>query len=216
MPPDRCKELSKEGLYVCCILNPKAEAGIVTPHKKDVDFIRGKVPMTKEEIRQVSICKLQLKSDSVVYDVGSGTGSIAVEMAAMSDEIQVYAIEKKEEAVGLIKENKKKFGLENIEVIMANAPEGLEALPTPTHAFIGGSGGNLKEIVQVLLQKNPDIRIVINAISLETICELKELHILYPDLQQEMVQMQVSRSNIVGAYHLMQAENPVWICTLGK
>ena len=111
--------------------------------------------MTKEEIRHVSICKLHLKSDSVLYDVGSGTGSIAVEAASLSNDMEVYAIEQKENAVQLITQNKKKHGLENIHVINAKAPDGMENLPVPTHAFIGGSSGNLKEIIKALKEKNP-------------------------------------------------------------
>ena len=146
-----------------------------------------------------------------MYDIGSGTGSIAMEIAGLSDEIQVFAIEKRKEAVSLIKQNKEKFQLENIQVVEADAPEGLKNLPTPTHAFIGGSGGRMKEILQVLYRMNPNIRVVITAISMETICEIKEILSIYPMENKEIVQMQVSRAKSVGNYHLMQAENPVWI-----
>ena len=168
--------------------------------------------MTKEEVREVSICKLKLYRGAVVYDIGSGTGSIAVEVAGLSDDIQVYAVEQKKEAVSLIWQNKEKFHLENITVIEAKAPEGLSELPKATHAFIGGSGGNLKEILRTLYDLNPDMRVVINAVSMETICEIKEILSLYKVKNEEIVQMQVSRAKKTGQYHLMQAENPVWIC----
>lgn len=119
--------------------------------------------MTKEEIRHISICKLCLQADSVLYDVGSGTGSIAVEAAALSEDLSVYAIEQKENAVALIRKNAEQFGLENIHIVHAKAPEGMDELPAPTHAFIGGSGGNLREILTCLRGENPGIRIVINA-----------------------------------------------------
>ena len=212
LTPQECLARTGEGLYTCCIKNPHAKPKELTHGKADAEFIRDKVPMTKEEVREVSICKLKLHQDAVVYDVGSGTGSIAVEIAGLSDDIKVFAIEKKDEAVSLIQKNQEKFGLENIEVIPASAPEGLWDLPCPTHAFIGGSGGNLKEILSVLYQKNSHMRVVINAISMETICEIKEVLSLYPIEHEEVVQMQVSRTKSVGAYHLMQAENPVWIC----
>ena len=195
------------------IKNPNPVAKNVTPHIRDAEFIREKVPMTKEEIRHVSICKLHLTSDSVLYDVGSGTGSIAVEAASLSDDMEVYAIEQKENAVQLITQNKEKHGLENIHVITAKAPDGMDTLPVPTHAFIGGSGGNLKEIIEALKAKNPHIRIVINAISMETICEIKEILSAYDVKNEDIVQLQVSRSKQIGHYHLMQAENPVWICS---
>lgn len=213
LSPQECTKLKREGLYICMIKNPNPVAANVTPHIKDAEFIREKVPMTKEEIRHVSICKLHLKSDSVLYDVGSGTGSIAVEAASLSNDMEVYAIEQKENAVQLITQNKEKHGLENIHVINAKAPDGMENLPVPTHAFIGGSGGNLKEIIEALKAKNPHIRIVINAISMETICEIKEILAAYDVKNEDIVQLQVSRSKQIGHYHLMQAENPVWICS---
>ena len=213
LSPQECTKLQRDGLYVCMIKNPNPVAANVTPHIRDAEFIREKVPMTKEEIRHVSICKLHLKSDSVLYDVGSGTGSIAVEAASLSNDMEVYAIEQKENAVQLITQNKEKHGLENIHVINAKAPCGMENLPVPTHAFIGGSGGNLKEIIEALKAKNPHIRIVINAISMETICEIKEILAAYDVKNEDIVQLQVSRSKQIGHYHLMQAENPVWICS---
>ena len=198
-------------LAVMLVLNPNS----VNPFEpvRDEMLTRAKVPMTKEEIRHVSICKLHLKSDSVLYDVGSGTGSIAVEAASLSDDMEVYAIEQKENAVQLITQNKEKHGLENIHVIKAKAPDGMDTLPVPTHAFIGGSSGNLKEIIEALKVKNPHIRIVINAISMETICEIKEILSAYDVKNEDIVQLQVSRSKQIGHYHLMQAENPVWICS---
>ena len=213
LSPQECTKLQRDGLYICMIKNPNPVAANVTPHIRDAEFIREKVPMTKEEIRHVSICKLNLKSDSVLYDVGSGTGSIAVEAASLSNDMEVYAIEQKENAVQLITQNKEKHGLENIHVINAKAPDGMENLPVPTHAFIGGSGGNLKEIIEALKAKNPHIRIVINAISMETICEIKEILAAYDVKNEDIVQLQVSRSKQIGHYHLMQAENPVWICS---
>ena len=213
LTPEACCELQQEGLYLCLIQNPCPEEQKLTHGRSDTDFIRDKVPMTKEEVREVSICKLRLREQAVVYDVGSGTGSIAVEMAELSDTIQVYAIEKKGEAAALIEQNRAKFGLDNLEVIRGSAPEALEELPVPTHAFIGGSSGNLREILQVLYQKNPQMRIVLNAISLETISELKEIEKEFPLQEKEIVQMQVSRARTVGSYHLMQAENPIWICS---
>lgn len=210
--PKECQELKEEGLYTCFVKNPGAVPKNLTPGTADSEFIRDKVPMTKEEVREVSICKLKLQEGAVVFDIGSGTGSIAMEIAGISSDIQVYAIEQKKEAVSIILQNKEKFQLENVMVIEAKAPEGLQSLPKATHAFIGGSGGNLKQILQALYEMNPKMRIVINAISMETICEIKEILTLYTIENEEIIQMQVSRAKEVGKYHLMQAENPVWIC----
>ena len=117
--PEECCGLCEEGLYTCLVKNPQAEKRRLTQGVPDEEFIRDKVPMTKEEVREVSICKLRLRENAVVYDIGSGTGSIAVEIAGLSDEIQVYAVERKPEAVSLIRQNKEKFMLENITVIEA-------------------------------------------------------------------------------------------------
>lgn len=211
LTPKECCEVTKDGLYICFIKNICLKKRTLTHGMADGEFIRDKVPMTKEEIREVSICKLKLHKDAVVYDIGSGTGSIAVEIAGLSDDIQVYAIEKKEEAVELIEKNRDKFRRSNLTVVRGEAPEELEGLPMPTHAFIGGSGGKTQEILERLYRMNPRMRIVINAISMETICEIKELLSRYSMEKEEVVQLQVNRAGKVGAYHLMQAENPVWI-----
>lgn len=211
--PAECCGLKEEGLYTCFVRNPYAVGRKLTHGIADAEFIRDRVPMTKEEVREVSICKLRLREGAVLYDIGSGTGSVAVEAAALSDSIQVYAVEQKKEAVSLIEKNRQQFGLENITVTEAEAPEGLWGLPAATHAFIGGSGGRLAEILAALRQINPGMRVVINAVSMETVCEIRE--ILAKDVmikEEEVVQLQVSRAEKAGSHHLMKAENPVWIC----
>ena len=211
--PLECMELKVEGLYTCFVRNPYAMQRRLTHGVADGQFIRDRVPMTKEEIREVSICKLRLKENAVVYDIGSGTGSITIEIAGISDDIQVYAVEQNHEAVSLIEKNKKKFELQNVTVVESRAPEGLTGLPMATHAFIGGSGGRLKEILVSLRQMNPDMRVVVNAVSMETICEMREILSMDDMIKdEEVVQLQVSRAKKAGNYHLMQSENPVWIC----
>lgn len=212
LTPKECCEVTEDGLYICCIKNPHVENEKLAHGIADSEFIRDNVPMTKEEVREISICKLKLHKDAVVYDIGSGTGSIAMEIAGLSDDIQVIAIERKDEAVCLIEKNKKKFCIDNVSVITAEAPKGFLNLPIPTHAFIGGSGGRLKEILSSLYRMNPKMRIVIHAVSVETICEINEALSLYPVKNEEIIQIQVSKAKMAGQHHLMQAENPVWIC----
>lgn len=212
LSPSECVEVTEEGLYTCLVKNPYAKAGKLTHGMADGQFNRGTVPMTKEEVREVSICKLHLYEKAVVYDIGSGTGSVAAEIAGLSDEIQVYAIEQKEEAAALIEQNREKFGLENMTVVKDTAPEGFADLPVPTQAFIGGSGGRLKEIFAALWEKNRHMRIVMTAVSMETICEITKILPLYRIKDEEMVQLQVSRTRKVGTHHLMRAENPIWVC----
>ncbi|MCM1111723.1 MAG: precorrin-6A reductase [Muribaculum sp.] len=213
--PRECLALREEGLYTCLVKNPCAAERRLTHGRKDEEFIRGGIPMSKEEVREVSICKLRLCEGAVVYDIGSGTGSIAAEIAALDGGVRVYAVERKEEAVSLIRRNAQKFGLQNLTAVEAEAPEGLLALPAATHAFIGGSGGRMKEILQTLWQINPKMRIVANAVSTETLCELQTFLSsggICREESMEMVQLQVSRAQKAGSHHLMRAENPVWIC----
>lgn len=210
------KELvSYEGdtLCVVCAYNENASELMSTHGIKDECFIRGKAPMTKEEVRTVSLMKLGLSEDSVCYDVGAGTGSVSVEMALRAHQGKVYAIEKKEDALALILENKKKFAADNLEIVGGCAPEAMEELPVPTHAFIGGSSGNLKDIIRLLLNKNPEVKIVINCITLETVGEAMEAIREFDFQERDIVQMSVSRSKEVGRYHMMMGENPIYIFT---
>lgn len=214
LTPAECCSVTEEGLYTCLIRNPVPQPGRLTHGRSDTEFLRGeRIPMTKEEIREVSICKLHLTEGTVVYDIGSGTGSIAVEIAGLSDRTEVYAIERKPEAVALLAQNRERFRMDNIQIVEAPAPEGLEELPAASHAFIGGSGGKLREILETLYRKNPRMRVVINAISLETIAELKEVLEYFPVKEEEILQMQVNRVRKIGSYHMPKAENPVWICS---
>ncbi len=213
MKPSDCKKLTKEGLYSMFIINDKAQSPYVTCTAKDDDFLRGKVPMTKEEVRHVSISKLRLKRDSILYDIGSGTGSIAVEAAALSPDIRVFAIEHKAEAVELIRTNAEKFGVGNVSVIETFAPEGLDELPEPTHAFIGGTGGSMKEILAVLFEKNPGLQIVANAVSYETLQEFLRIEDEFDIEDFKLVQVAVTGTREVGRYHMLKSENPIWICS---
>lgn len=201
-------------LSVVCALNKGAVSMYTTHGIADEQFIRGKAPMTKEEVRTVSLAKLKLKEDSLCYDVGAGTGSLSIEMALRAHQGKVWAIEKKEEAVDLIRQNKVRFVADNLKIIEGLAPEAMQDLPAPTHVFIGGSSGNLKQIVELLLQKNKEVRIVINCITLETVSEALETAKLFGFTENEIVQLNVSRSKAIGRYHMMMGENPIYIITL--
>ncbi len=189
---------------------------------RDEAFIRNNadeknVPMTKEEVRIVSLAKLDLTKDSICYDVGAGTGSLSVEMAVRAFDGKVYAVEKKPEAVRLIHKNARKFGRDNLQVIEGVAPEALEDLEAPTHCFIGGSSGNLHEILELVLGKNPAVRLVINCITLETLQEAMDAVRTMPLADVEVVQVMASRAKKLGRYHMMMGENPIYIisCTGG-
>lgn len=210
------KELTSyegDALSVVCAWNEKAVPPLATHGIPDREFLRGKAPMTKEEVRTVSLMKLALSEDAVCYDVGAGTGSVSIEMALRAISGMVYAIEKKEEAAGLLEENKKKFAAANLEIIRGTAPEAMKDLPAPTHAFIGGSSGNLEEILDLLLEKNPKVRIVINCITLETLSEALRAMKKYDFKDTDIVQLTVAESKNVGRYHMMMGENPIYILT---
>lgn len=220
LTPAQCRELTRDGLYVGLIVKlsetfEKEEASgvktFITPGIADDEFIRDKVPMTKEEVREISICKLHLTGDATIYDIGSGTGSIAIEMACLSKDIRVFAIETNEEAVKLINDNKVKFAADNVEVVQAMAPDGMDELPAPTHAFIGGTKGNLKEILEILYKKNSSMRVVMNAVSLETISEMQEVIKTFPVENVDISQISVSKAKVLGNYNMMQANNPVYV-----
>jgi precorrin-6Y C5,15-methyltransferase (decarboxylating) len=212
-----CGKVTEPGLYTAIVINEKPEAKKIIPLIGDDEMIRGKVPMTKENIRHLSIMKLGLTEGATVYDIGSGTGSVACEIAAQSSNLKVYAIEKKEEACSLIEQNAAKFGLSNIQIIKGTAPDALEGLEPPTHAFIGGSSGELKEILTVLNRTGGSVRVVINAVSLETIAEIQSALREFGTSDLSVEQISVSRARELGSYHLMTAENPVMIAsfTLG-
>lgn len=206
-----CTELTTDPLCVVYVENDSAKDGVVTHGMSDELFLRDKVPMTKEEVRTASVSKLHLTRDAVIYDVGAGTGSVSIEMALAVTDGHVYAVEKKDTAVALLHKNKQHFGVDNLTIVEGLAPEAMEDLPAPTHAFIGGSSGNLDEIVGLLLKKNPRVRIVINAITLETVQEALEVMKKYPVKDTEIVSMSVARSKSVGSYHMMMGQNPVYI-----
>ena len=208
---DQLQDKPEEGLYAGMLINEQPKKHRLTPGYPDDVFIRGQVPMTKEEVRSVSICKLHLTEDAVVYDIGSGTGSVSVEIAALSPRMQVYAMEVNGEAVSLLEENCEQFGLHNVNCIQTKAPDGLEDLPVATHAFIGGSKGNLREILWTLYRKNNHMRIVVNAVSMETICQMQELLKELPVEQEEILQLSVTKTKQLGGYHMLQAANPVYI-----
>ena len=208
--PEELKERDFDGLCVALIENPSYRSGLRSCIP-DEAFIRGEAPMTKSEVRSLSVAKLRLNRDSIAWDIGAGTGSVTIEMALAASEGEVYAIEKKPAAAALIEENARKFGTPNVEVQVGTAPEALVFLPAPTHAFIGGSSGNLKEILKLLLSKNPGVRVVVNAITLETVAEANQCFKELGFTDIDITALQVAKAKSVGPYEMMMGQNPVYI-----
>jgi precorrin-6Y C5,15-methyltransferase (decarboxylating) len=208
--PRELMEQEFSPLCVVLVTNDQAEKRKVHGIP-DEAFLRDKVPMTKEEVRSVSLSKLGLTEDAICYDIGAGTGSVSVEMAIQAPEGQVYAVEKKKEAVALLLKNKEHFAVDNLEIIEGLAPEAMEALPAPTHVFVGGSSGNLKAILENVFEKNQKARVVINAITLETVAEAMECIRELPVEDVDIVTIQTGKAKEAGAYHLMMGQNPVYV-----
>ena len=171
--------------------------------------------MTKQEVRAAALAKLGAAGAKVLYDVGAGTGSVSVELALLAGQAQVYAIECEEDAVELIKQNRERFGCENLNVILGKAPEAMKELPAPDAAFIGGTKGNLPEILSVLFEKNPSVRIVVTAILLETALQACESLEAFTSKPAEIMQLQVSRSKKAGKSHMLCANNPIFLISAG-
>ena len=183
---------------------------------EDEEFIRGDVPMTKKEIRMVVMNAARVEEDSVVLDVGAGTGSISIEAAIAAPKGHVYAIERFEKATDLIRQNQEKFGVKNLTIIEAKAPEGMEDLPELDAVIIGGSAGGMGTIMdEVTRLLKVGGRLVVTAVTMETgytiLKELKGRPYTY-----EGFQMQVSRFRKAGPYHLLNPLSPIFIVTAVK
>ena len=200
-------------LTVLIIENPSFDSRIRTGID-DEEFIRGKVPMTKSEVRAVCLSKLSLSPDDIAYDIGCGTGSVTIEMAFSAYDGKVYAFDKNEEAISLLEQNCQKFHLDNVEAICGLAPECLKDLPVPDVAFIGGSSGNMGEIVNYLYGINDKMRFVITAISLENaMAALDSLKGV--GIDGDIVQVAVSKGKKIADLHMLMAQNPIFIISGG-
>lgn len=184
-------------------------------HYRDEEFIRSSVPMTKRDIRNLSIDYLNIRPEDTVYDIGAGTGSVTVELASFANEGMVYALEKNPEAYETILKNREKFGSYNICPILCNALEQLMELPIPDKVFIGGSSGELPEMLDVLFQRNPKVEVLITAITLETVTQGTQ-YLNDKNLDYEVTCINSSFSRKVGSYHLMTANNPIYLIWVKK
>ncbi len=126
--------------------------------------------ITKQEVRSISLAKLALTENSIVWDIGAGSGAVSIEASFLVRKGHIYAIEKNEKDVAIIRKNIRKFNASNVEVVKTFAPDGLNSLPDPTAVFIGGSGGRVKEILDLVNRRlKPGGRIVMNIVALENL-----------------------------------------------
>ena len=207
---DKLSQTEHNGLAVMLVDNP-APGRAVSSGLPDDAFIRGTTPMTKSEVRSVILSKLRLRDTDIVYDVGAGTGSVSIEAALLARNGRIYAFERHAEGQQLIADNICRFGVSNIKIVAGEAPASFNGLEAPDAAFIGGSGGSLKEILEALLKANPQVRFVISAVALETLSEAVGLLAKLPVCKTEIVQVVVSRTRHVGGYHMLTAMSPIFI-----
>ncbi|MBM6829803.1 precorrin-6y C5,15-methyltransferase (decarboxylating) subunit CbiE [Anaerotignum lactatifermentans] len=184
------------------------------PGIPDDVFLRGKVPMTKREVRAAILAKLAVRPEDVVWDVGAGTGSVSVELALAAKKGRVYAVEMAEEACELVRANREKFCAWNLALCRGKAPEALRELPVPQAVFVGGTKGEMGEILSLALEKNPDVRICVSAITLENLWAAVE-GLRKQGLEPVVTQISVSKTKAIGELHLLMANNPVFLITGG-
>jgi len=215
--PEDIIKLEFENLSIMLVQNEKIniEPNNVwkysTPGIPDEMFIRGEIPMTKEEVRAVTISKLRLKEEHIVFDIGAGTGSVSIECGLQCRKGQIYAIEKEEEAIELIKQNVKKFCLDNIQVIEGEAPTILKKMPLPDRIFIGGTCGKFEGMLEWILGMGKMVRVVVNAIAIESVYETIKGFEGKGFTDIDVTSVSVSRGKVAGGKHLMQAFNTIYI-----
>lgn len=208
------KELAAGRFNSLSVLLVEAVEGLPrrAPGLPDEAFERGDVPMTKQEVRAAVLAKLAVCPEDILWDVGAGTGSVSVELALAAPRGRAYAVECRPEGCALIKANREKFRTRNLVLVEGLAPDALSDLPAPDAVFIGGSKGSLAAIVDAALDKNPDARICVSAIALETLSAAVAA-LTAKGRTVQVSQIAVSRAKAVGGLHLMMAQNPIYLIT---
>ena len=182
---------------------------------KNNEFITGKVPITKEEVRAISLNKLELKYAKTFIDVGAGTGSVSIEAAYTNPDLKVIAIERNDIAIDLINKNVEKFGLSNVEVIQAYAPIGLDE--KADGIFLGGTGNNLEEIIKwskdLLV---PGGRLVANFILIDNFYDTLDLLKKYNFENLDVCQLSINKLEKLGGRDYFKPHNPIYIISCEK
>ena len=208
-------EMEISDLNCMIISNPDADKSISFGLSDEV-FARDKVPITKSEVRAVIMSKLDICPDSICYDIGAGSGSVSIEMARLAYEGKVYAIEKNPLAVELIKKNIHNFSAENIELVHAKAPAGLDNILDADKIFIGGSAGELISMMEMIFSSKKNPTVVISAITMETIAQISDIVKMAKErgYDTEITAVNISKSKEVGPYNMMMAQNMVFIAKI--
>jgi precorrin-6Y C5,15-methyltransferase (decarboxylating) len=169
--------------------------------------------ITKSEIRAITLSKLRLLEDHVLWDLGAGSGSVSIEASLLVPSGKVFALEKKPERIRQIEINKNRFGVTNLEIVHAVLPDGLERLPQPDRIFIGGGGRDLQQIINVAVPfLKPGGLVVVNTVLMQNIQTAAET-LKALDFKASIVQVQINRSQDMPWGDRLEAQNPVWIVT---
>ena len=172
--------------------------------------------ITKNEVRVVSLARMQLRANSVVWDIGAGSGSVGLEAARLCSQGHVYAIEKNVDDSAIVRSNRRALGISNHTLVHGKAPEGLQHWPDPDAVFIGGSGGELAELIRLILQRiKPEGWLVMNFVTLENLSVAVDT-LKASGVAWDVLQLQASRSKPILHMNRMAAENPVWLVCAQK
>lgn len=172
--------------------------------------------ITKRDIRLLTLGYLQLHPGEVLWDIGAGSGSVALEAARLCASLRVFAIERSAEAIEHIQHNVKTFGLTNVQPVVGEAPDAFATLPDPDVVFLGGSGGRLEAILTALVQRLPrGGRLVMNCITLENFAAGWEA-LQRPPWQAEATSVQLAHTKPLSTLHRFEAESPLFILRAHK
>ncbi len=182
----------------------------------DDEFATAKKLITKEEVRAVTLAKLQLQDDLVMWDIGAGSGSVSIEAGNLMPNGKIFALEKNPQYLSFIRDNLKKFVARNVMLIEAYAPEGLDDLPDPDRVFIGGSGGMLEEIIEAVDRRlKPEGQIVLNAVTLDTLTKAVEF-LEDHGYTVEVTCINIAKTRGLTEYKMFEAHNPVYVIAAWK
>ena len=187
--------------------------------REDLDYIQRtpeKGLITKQEARALSLAKLRLAPDAIVWDIGAGSGSVGLEAARLAPLGHIWAIEKNVDDAANARANAARFQVGNYTLTEGKAPESLATWPDPDAVFIGGSGGELAGLIRLILSRlKPEGRLVMNFVTLENLATATH-ELAAAGARWDVVQLQASRSQPILDMHRMAAQNPVWIVSANK
>ena len=182
----------------------------------DDEFATAKKLITKQEVRAVTLAKLRLQDDLVMWDIGAGSGSVSIEASNLMPNGRIFALERNTQYLGFIRDNLKKFVARNVTLVEAFAPEGLDDLPDPDRVFVGGSGGMLEEIIDAVDRRlKPEGVIVLNAVTLDTLTKAVEF-LEDHGYGVEVACINVAKTKGLTEYKMFESHNPVYIITAWK